>query len=210
MCSSDLPQTPHIHTQSVYLNSMHKTPQNCSHADGTRLDQAMARLSRRLPQIMDGHRKLVAGDKDGSMFVCLEVCVWSYQEEANVKAYYAASFDELFEGLDKAEKGLYMNIETLEIYCFVCEIELLDENLTRRFGCKKRPLIDFKEGIMTLIKEYASKVENISILDSNQTMANCGINLLLSSSLANTFSAALYVLWSIEFVRTVGVWSIRY
>lgn len=96
-----------------------------------------------------------------------------------------------------------MNFETLEIYCFECEIELLDENLTRRFGSKKRPLIDFKEAVMLMFKEYASKVENITVLDSNQSMANCGVNMLISSSLANTFSAALYALWSIEFIRTV-------
>lgn len=91
----------------------------------------------------------------------------------------------------------------MEIYCFNCEVEILDENITRQFTCKDKHIVKFKEKILTMIQEHFLISNGKQVFSSEATFKLTGLQLLSTNNLTNAFSTVMYTLWSIPYLRYV-------
>ena len=98
-----------------------------------------------------------------------------------------------------------MRWDSLEIYCFQCEIEILDEVIMRQFGpgSLPKPIVEFKVKVIEKIMDFLKKKSGVGLLDSKVSFENTGLHLLQNASLSNSFSTAMYLLWSIPYIRYV-------
>ena len=173
----------------------------CPHLTLLDLAHLKADLTAIFPALMAQHKALVAGPSRGALFVSLDVRP-PHQKLAPQRVLVAASVEDLFGSRAHGAK-LVLNFETLEVYCFGCEVELLDELLARRSAARQRPLVEVKEHLVELLRRF-SRHHGGDALDGPRFFAQAGLHLLVGTSLANSFAAVLYTLWGLEYVRTVA------
>ena len=98
---------------------------------------------------------------------------------------------------------IVISVETLELFCFPCDVELLDEHITRQFGDPAKKIVALRKFILSKMQQYYQESANIRILGYNDNLQDTGLNLLGYYTLPNSFSAAMYGLWSVPYLRYV-------
>lgn len=98
---------------------------------------------------------------------------------------------------------IVLSIETLELFCFPCDVELLDEHITRQFGDPAKKIVALRKHILCLMQDYYLQHAGLKILGYCESLQSVGVNLLGNIALPNSFSAAMYAVWSVPYLRYV-------
>lgn len=125
------------------------------------------------------------------------------------RQFISATSKELQVHCLESHKSVFINVGTLEIYCFTCSMEILDESVKSLLDPHK-PIVAFKKLIKDnlrggVLKTFSSieHYPELAVFPSN-TLNDRGINFINQVALTNTFSTALYTLWGIPYFRTVA------
>lgn len=127
-----------------------------------------------------------------------------------------SSFEELFKRIGKSWTNIICFF-TFEIYCFGCEIECLDEEITKSFlkGLQSRAVSNFKAKCISLLKatlnngfqperiEPSKTPKPKHFFDSEFTFKQTGLNFLHNNDISYTLATVIYVLWGIPYTRYV-------
>ena len=90
-----------------------------------------------------------------SAFLCLDVTDL-HQTDCDSRQLIAASTKELQAHCKTKNKRLFINVGTLEIYCFACNLEILDENV-KDLTVKVKPIHALKSIVKTALKSSILK-----------------------------------------------------
>lgn len=55
---------------------------------------------------------------------------------------------------ERKDIKIILSFDTLEIFCFRCDIEVLDEDITRQFHTEEKAVIHIRQSILNIMQEY--------------------------------------------------------
>ena len=103
---------------------------------------------------------------------------------------------------------IVVSLDSLEIFCFKCDMEVLDEDVVRS-SSRDKPVLAFRKRLIGLLEEHLakskSKLESAGskAISSLEWFSQFKLNRLAGLTLSNTFHAIVYSLYSIEYIRYV-------
>ena len=117
------------------------------------------------------------------------------------------SLHQLF--LDRKDLRLVLSFDSLEIFCFSCDLEILDEHITRQFGSAEKLVVHARQELLAIVRDFSfakysrpwsAGIETLDLVDWHRQFK---IHLLNNSTISNSFNAVVYLLWSIPYIRYV-------
>ena len=105
-------------------------------------------------------------------------------------------------------RKIFVNIGSLEIYCFGCNQEVFDEHLKDNKS-KHKPIIALKKFMRDALKSAILKTFSSPLIKRElqvfptDALAEFGVSFLHKTSMSNSFSATMYALWGIPYFRTI-------
>ena len=86
------------------------------------------------------------------LFICLDVDP-ADQEAVKDRLVLSDSLHQLF--LDRKDLRLVLSFDSLEIFCFACDLEILDEDITRQFATAEKLIVSARTELLGMIRDYS-------------------------------------------------------
>lgn len=109
----------------------------------------------------------------------------------------------------ESKRKVFINLGTMELHCFDCNSEILDENLIS-VPPKNRSLVNLKKDIKSALRIAILKTFSTCFTHRSEmqvfppaSLQEFGLNFLQSNNMTNSFPISIYLLWSIPYLRTL-------
>lgn len=122
---------------------------SCQHLANARIDATFDIIRTIAPQIFGEMHRIQVECPEHQLFVCIDEVIMGGSEG---RVLTTESLHSLF--TLRKDLTLVVNFETLEVFCFACDIELLDEDITRQLACPQKKVVRIRQAFIDMIEDY--------------------------------------------------------